>query len=130
MANCRATSPGSTMTAESAPILARLEGLPRAHEVLSGAWTACCPAHKDAHPSLGWSIGSDGRVLLRCHAGCTTEAIVAGLDAGMSDLFVSAHPRVGVRAERNPRLSRHEIRDIEGSLQAFHVRREIPGGKK
>ncbi len=114
----------------SAPILARLEDLPRAHRTSSGAWTARCPAHEDAHPSLGWSIGSDGRVLLRCHAGCSTEAIVSGLGARMSDLFVSSHPGVGVRAERIPQLRRYEIRDVEGSLQAVHVRREIRGGKK
>ena len=36
----------------------------------------------------------------------------AALGADMSDLFVSAHPRIGVRAERNPQLSRYEIRDI------------------
>jgi hypothetical protein len=78
------------MTAERAPILARLDGLPRAREVRPGTWIACCPAHPDVHPSLGWSVGSDGRVLVRCHAGCAAESIVEALGAAMSDLFVSA----------------------------------------
>jgi hypothetical protein len=79
---------------------------------------------------LGWSLGADGRVLLKCHAGCPTETIVAALDATMSDLFVSAHPGVVVRAETNPRVTRHEIRDLENVLQAVHVRRDVSGGKK
>jgi len=113
----------------SAPILARLEGLPRARQVRPGTWVASCPGHPDAHPSLGWSVAADGRVLVRCHAGCTTDAIVEALGAKMSDLFVSAHPRDRVRAETNPRVTRYEIRDVEGNLQAVHVRRGGPRGK-
>jgi len=117
------------MTAEGAPILARLEALPRAREARSGAWVASCPGHRDRRPSLGWSVGSDGRVLMRCHAGCATEAIVAALGIAMSDLFVSAQPTGAVRAETKPRVSRHEIRDVEGNLQAVHIRTDGPHGK-
>ncbi len=115
---------------DRAPIRSRLEALPRARERRRGSWAACCPSHADANPSLSWSVASDGRVLLRCHAGCSTETIVETLGLAMSDLFVSALPRDRVRAETNHRLTRHEIRDIEGILQAIHVCRENPGGKK
>lgn len=54
-----------------------------------------CPAHDDGHPSLFVSLKPDGRALVHCRAGCSTEDIlrIAGLDA--ADLFrVSGTPTV------------------------------------
>jgi len=46
----------------------------------SGAgWAAPCPAHDDTTPSLTLSDGRDGRVLVRCHAGCGQAAVIAAL---------------------------------------------------
>lgn len=42
-------------------------------------WMACCPAHDDATPSLALRDGDDGRVLVKCHAGCPQEAVIAAL---------------------------------------------------
>lgn len=39
-----------------------------------------CPAHDDGHPSLYVNI-RDGRVLLRCYAGCAQEQVIAALRA-------------------------------------------------
>ncbi|MCG2659470.1 MAG: AAA family ATPase [Kiritimatiellae bacterium] len=50
-------------------------------------WTAKCPAHDDTNPSLSISEGRDGRILLHCHAGCTTETIVAAMGLCMADLM-------------------------------------------
>jgi hypothetical protein len=42
-----------------------------------------CPAHADAHPSLHVQSAAD-RVLVRCHAGCSQDAVLAALaDAGL-----------------------------------------------
>lgn len=49
-------------------------------------WTALCPAHDDKQSSLSVAH-NDGKWLLRCHAGCEAENIVAALDLKMSDLF-------------------------------------------
>lgn len=69
-------------------LLARLEGVRR-----SGAgYTARCPAHDDRSPSLSMCEGGDGRVLLRCFAGCSAREIVTALGLGMRDLFPMRDP--------------------------------------
>jgi DNA primase len=52
-------------------------------------WKALCPAHEDHNASLSVNEGADGRVLLKCFTGCTTENIVAALGLSMNDLFNS-----------------------------------------
>ncbi|MDR3654727.1 MAG: AAA family ATPase [Mycobacterium sp.] len=47
---------------------------------------AQCPAHNDGRPSLSIT-GIDGQVLIHCHAGCPTEAVVEAVNLGMADLF-------------------------------------------
>jgi hypothetical protein len=49
--------------------------------------TAKCPAHDDKTPSLSVDEGTDGRVLLKCHAGCEAEAIVSAVGKTMADLM-------------------------------------------
>jgi hypothetical protein len=44
-------------------------------------WVARCPAHRDRHPSLSIAEGADGRLLLRCFAGCNCSAIRNALAA-------------------------------------------------
>lgn len=63
----------------TAEILPRLKGVKK-----SGAgWAARCPSagHDDKHASLSISEGSDGKLLLQCHAnkGCTFESILAAI---------------------------------------------------
>ena len=47
-----------------------------------------CPYHDDRHESLSLTEADDGRALIRCHAGCGTDAVVAALGLQMSDLFL------------------------------------------
>jgi hypothetical protein len=42
-------------------------------------WMACCPAHDDKTPSLAIRDGVDGKVLVKCHAGCSQEAVIDAL---------------------------------------------------
>jgi hypothetical protein len=44
-------------------------------------WIARCPAHDDHNPSLSLSTGKDGKVLLRCHAGCDQAQLINALRA-------------------------------------------------
>ena len=58
------------MTAE---IVAKALGGRRA----GGGWNACCPAHEDRKPSLSITEAKDGKVLIRCHAGCEQARVIA-----------------------------------------------------
>lgn len=62
---------------------------------------ACCPAHDDKDPSLSVSIGRNGDpcILMRCHAGCTTEAILHALGLDWQALYADRdEPRAPLRA--------------------------------
>jgi putative DNA primase/helicase len=59
----------------------------------SGAgWSAKCPAHEDRRNSLSIAEGSDGKVLLYCHAGCDLGSILAAHRLSESDLFPPKDP--------------------------------------
>lgn len=82
-------------------VVSILRELGCAPKLSGGTWLARCPAHGDRTPSLGIASGADGRALLRCHAGCSIEAIVAALGLRKRDLF----PRWGG-------LTRREVRPV------------------
>jgi len=50
-------------------------------------WKANCPAHDDHVPSLSIKEGADGRVLLKCFAGCSTDSVLAAIELKARDLF-------------------------------------------
>jgi len=54
-------------------------------------WMARCPAHDDGRASLSVAVGDDGRALVHCHAGCTTEAVVAALGLTLADLMADSN---------------------------------------
>lgn len=67
-------------------VLARLEGV----EGRDGCYKALCPAHDDHNPSLSVrEVAENGqeKVLLKCWAGCDTEAVLEKLGLGWKDLF-------------------------------------------
>ena len=64
-------------------ILQRLHGVKQ----INGGWQCKCPAHTDENPSLSVSEGTDGRILMTCHAGCKIEQIVSAMGLQMTDLF-------------------------------------------
>ena len=69
------------------PLDAVLSKLPEARN-RGRYFSARCPGHDDARPSLSISEGPDGRVLLKCFAGCPVDHIVGRLGLRMRDLFV------------------------------------------
>ncbi|MBY0279124.1 hypothetical protein K2Z84_27640 [Candidatus Binatia bacterium] len=70
----------------------------------NGGYQASCPAHDDEHPSLSVGVGTDGRVLLKCFAGCAAEEVVAAVDLKMADLF-AAEPDTSQTESAEPAAS-------------------------
>ena len=101
-------------------VLERLEGVKQEN----GHYRALCPAHDDHDPSLIASRGDDGRVLLKCFAGCPTERVVEALGLETRDLFVRNGPN-----GHGPSAS-WQIRDAAGAVQAIHDRYDKPGRKE
>ncbi len=94
-----------------AELLPRLECV----RAVRNGWIARCPAHRDRNPSLSLREGRDGRVLLKCFAGCTVEAICIALRIRVSELFASP----GEKREPLPPIVREAQRElIEAGLRS------------
>lgn len=50
------------------------------------SYQAICPCHMDGEASLTISEGKDGKVVLHCHAGCSTSDILTEVGLTMADL--------------------------------------------
>jgi putative DNA primase/helicase len=137
------------MTTQLERILAML---PDARKSGTG-WSACCPAHEDRQPSLSIAEGEDGRVLLKCHAGCSLEAICEAMGLKPTDLFAVSTSTVlpaglgkqeyrghanGQEGNGQPQIvATYDYRDEHGELlfqvvryepKDFRQRRPKPGG--
>ena len=54
-----------------------------------GQWLVRCPSHEDRRASLAVRQALDGRLLLYCHAGCSTTDV---LDMDFVDLYPERRP--------------------------------------
>jgi len=79
------------MMMNTTQILGLLQGVTRNGD----GWKARCPAHDDKTPSLSITAGDDGRTLLKCFAGCTTDSVCAALKLTLADLFPPKETRNG-----------------------------------
>jgi len=92
------------------------EFLPRLKGVTTGdgkQYHAKCPAHEDQHASLSVSEGDDGRILLNCHVGCTSQEIVSKLGLTINDLFSDDRTAPASKPEI---VARYNYTDIDGNL--------------
>ncbi len=91
---------------------------------LGDGWMACCPAHDDQRPSLSIGTGKDGRILLKCLAGCVTESVVAAMGLKLSDLFADNAKQSGQTAKARI-VATYDYNDESGVL-LFQVCRFEP----
>ncbi len=77
-------------------ILERLEGV----QSSGSGHIARCPAHDDRKPSLSVQE-KDDRILIKCHAGCSTQDVLKSIGCDMRDLFCHETRR----AKSRPRKS-------------------------
>lgn len=68
------------------PLELLLSKLPGARKSGSG-WAARCPAHEDRRASLSVRQADDGTILVKCHAGCNTSAVLSAVGLQLRDLF-------------------------------------------
>jgi hypothetical protein len=66
------------------------KSLKKARKGSNGWWNACCPAHADSSPSLGFKEQENGDVGFVCRAGCDKENILAAMGLEWSDVFASS----------------------------------------
>jgi hypothetical protein len=71
-----------------------LSGLDKVRRTGQGRWSARCPAHEDRTPSLSIRETDHGLVLLKCFAGCRTEAVIGALGLNWEDLMEPLPPGV------------------------------------
>src|SRR5262249_9415954 len=84
-----------------------------------------CPAHDDKSPSLSIR-DKNGRILLKCYAGCTNQSIVAKLGLSMRDLFGDVYDKRRGRPRKALTIvAEHSYRDKDGKL-LFQVCRMDP----
>lgn len=82
---------------------ALLQHLESARKTGHNRWKACCPAHQDKIPSLAVREEDDGRVLIKCFAGCSVESILDSVGLTFSDLYPMRPPRPeGCRPIKRP----------------------------
>lgn len=95
--------------------LSRLDSVRR-----SGAgWTARCPAHADKNPSLSISE-KNGKILLKCFAGCSTESVLVALGVEAKELF-TAGP---MPKKKSQIVATYDYTDERGTLLYQNVRYE------
>lgn len=83
-----------------APIGLVLSKLDKVKPNGKGRWMACCPAHDDRSPSLSIEEAADGKVLLHCFVGCTTDDVLRASGLPWASLFpgnLSLDDRLGYR---------------------------------
>jgi len=72
-------------------------------------WLACCPAHNDKHPSLKVTLTDDGKILIKCWAGCDISAVLKALSIEMADLFPDKITYG--KGKKPPKFNRYELFD-------------------
>jgi len=91
------------------------------------SFTCSCPGHEDDKASLSVGKGKDGKIVLKCFAGCTPEQILKPLGLTVRDLFPDngthrngAPPKA--KATADPVVATYDYRDSAGKL-VFQVQR-------
>jgi hypothetical protein len=90
-----------------------------------GGWMARCPTHDDREPSLSIRDANDGKVLVRCHAGCEQGRVIAALrlrglwdENGIRQRRFT-HP--GPRAASNDQPHRDDTKRSEAALAIWQA---------
>lgn len=90
-------------------------------------WMARCPAHDDRSPSLSISTGKDGKVLVRCHAGCDQRDVIAALGRrGLWDAIGRCTDRFSYK-QRNSTATEPDLAAMARTAAALAIWRASQG---
>lgn len=131
------------MPTYTAAQIARILGRGKESRTPTG-WVTTCPAHQDDEPSLSVSDQSDGKLLVRCHAGCPQDQVITALkDLDLWPRYNPAKWRVispipdgtplpeGLAHSKYGLPSKHwTYRNIDGKIVGYVFRFDKPQGGK
>jgi len=125
---------GTTNPVQTVHTLLNQKGYGPGKPLPSGGEMWRCPAHDDRSPSLHVTEADDGRILLRCFAGCTLDQIVGAIGIRTADLFPEQPDRT---AHSDQPVDTWNYVDEGGTLvyqvlkfpgKQFRQRRPLPNG--
>ena len=90
---------------------------------VNGEYMCRCPAHDDKTASLCVREGQRG-IVLKCQAGCVTNAVVAAMGLSMSDLF--RDPSKPRRAEPKDRTAAKPAGSAKGAWAVSYTHLTLP----
>ena len=88
-------------------------------------WQGKCPSHEDKTASLSLHIANDGKILLNCFAGCSTDSIITALGYSMNDLFPARTEETLQRKRKI--IATYDYKTSDGKLLFQCVRYEPKG---
>ncbi|MEW6351994.1 MAG: DUF927 domain-containing protein [Thermodesulfobacteriota bacterium] len=101
------------------PVLQRvLEKLSHVRRCGNG-FSARCPCHDDKRASLSISEDVDGKVLIKCFAGCAVEDVLKAIDLTLKDLFPQ---RIASLPKKDRVYSSEEIRNWPSTKKLYVYR--------
>jgi hypothetical protein len=88
-----------------------------------GGWLVRCPAHDDREPSLSVRNADNGKVLVRCHAGCDQGRVIAVLRSrGLWEVNGRASStRAGSPVDATTQPDRDEAKRTEAALAIWQA---------
>jgi hypothetical protein len=112
-------------------VLERLEGVRQNHD----GYLARCPNPRhgkgrgDLNPSLSVRPGNDGRVLIKCHAGCSLEDIIGPIGLDKRDLFEhNGSGEGGASTPSNSGSTRQQPERLPATLENYASYVGLPAG--
>jgi len=94
-----------------------------------------CPAHRDGKASLSVGLGTDSRVLVTCHAGCSTEDVLGAARLTWAAIMPptekrdpSTHRRIAATYQHRNERGELKFESVRFDPKKFLLRRPDGGG--
>ena len=82
-------------------------------------WLCSCPAHADDDPSLAVTTTTNGKILLKCFAGCSALEVVDAMGLKLEDLFPDAYEENPMAFAKREMAAREKKKDKVSYARTF-----------